>query len=145
MQPDATPKQKPLARFKSWVHKHPRRFYSIVGIGLILAGGLVTMAVLWQQPEEKPVATSKPKPAKVEPKPVYYSPLTGEVISEQTAATKPTTAIMLENSPDARPQSGLKDAEIVYEAVAEGGITRFLAVYQQKQPETVGPVRSLGM
>lgn len=103
------------------------------------------MAVLWQQPQEKPVATSKPKPAKSEPKTVYYSPLTGEVILEQTAATKPTTAIMLENSPDARPQSGLKDAEIVYEAVAEGGITRFLAVYQQKQPETVGPVRSLRM
>ncbi len=52
---------------------------------------------------------------------------------------------MLENSPDARPQSGLKDAEIVYEAVAEGGITRFLALYQQRQPETIGPVRSLRM
>ena len=50
---------------------------------------------------------------------------------------------MIENSLDARPQSGLKDAEVVYEAIAEGGITRFLALYQQNSPSTVGPVRSL--
>ena len=50
---------------------------------------------------------------------------------------------MLENSPDARPQSGLKEAEVVYEAIAEGGITRFAALYQQNKPELIGPVRSI--
>jgi hypothetical protein len=50
---------------------------------------------------------------------------------------------MIENSPDARPQSGLRDAGVVYEAVAEGGITRFLALFQDTEPTYVGPVRSV--
>jgi hypothetical protein len=50
---------------------------------------------------------------------------------------------MIENSPDARPQSGLRDAGVVYEAIAEGGITRFLALFQTEQPDYIGPVRSV--
>jgi len=50
--------------------------------------------------------------------------------------------IMINNHTEARPQSCLYNADIVYEAVAEGGITRFLAVYQTKDCEKVGPVRS---
>lgn len=50
--------------------------------------------------------------------------------------------IMVENSKAARPQSGLGQADVVYEAVAEGGITRFMAVYYCQDSETVGPVRS---
>ncbi len=55
----------------------------------------------------------------------------------------PVTAIMIENSPDARPQSGLKDAGVVFEAIAEGGITRFLTLFQEAQPDYIGPVRSV--
>jgi hypothetical protein len=54
-------------------------------------------------------------------------------------------AIMVENHEEARPQSGLSRADIIYEAVAEGGITRFLAVYfcgASAADITVGPVRS---
>jgi Protein of unknown function (DUF3048). len=51
-------------------------------------------------------------------------------------------AVIIENTPAARPQSGLIDADIVYEALAEGGITRFLALYNNTYPEIVGPVRS---
>jgi hypothetical protein len=50
---------------------------------------------------------------------------------------------MIENSPDARPQSGLGSAGIVFEAIAEGGITRFLALYMEAQPANIGPVRSV--
>lgn len=50
--------------------------------------------------------------------------------------------IMIENHPDARPHSGLSFSDIVYEAVAEGGITRFLAVYYCQDAGIVGPVRS---
>lgn len=57
--------------------------------------------------------------------------------------TRPVTAIMIENSPDARPQSGLLDAGVVFEAVAEGGITRFNALYLESQPDYIGPVRSV--
>ncbi|MBP9738793.1 DUF3048 domain-containing protein [Candidatus Saccharibacteria bacterium] len=146
MQP-SSPDKKPrlFARIKAWVHANPKRTYILVGLGIIIAANLIVLAVFWQQPKEVE-SPKKVQPAKQQaPKPVYYSPLTGEQIESEAAKTKPVTAIMLENSPDARPQSGLKDAEVVYEAVAEGGITRFLAVYQQKKPQLIGPVRSLRM
>jgi hypothetical protein len=50
--------------------------------------------------------------------------------------------VMIEDHVDARPQSGLSGADVVYEAVAEGGITRFLAVYYCQDAGEVGPVRS---
>ncbi len=56
---------------------------------------------------------------------------------------RPVIGVMIENSPDSRPQSGLKDAGVVFEAVAEGGITRFLALFQDTQPTYVGPIRSV--
>jgi hypothetical protein len=51
-------------------------------------------------------------------------------------------SIMIENSEGARPQTGLDKANIVYEVLAEGGITRFLAFYYDQEAEVVGPVRS---
>lgn len=51
-------------------------------------------------------------------------------------------AIMVENQIDSRPQSGLDRADVVYEAVVEAGITRFMAVYANNDAEVVGPVRS---
>lgn len=50
--------------------------------------------------------------------------------------------IMIENHEEARPQSGLSSADVLYEIVAEGGITRFLAVYYCNSAENVGPIRS---
>lgn len=50
--------------------------------------------------------------------------------------------VMIENHEEARPQSGLSSADIIYEAVAEGGITRFLAIFYCNNGEQVGPVRS---
>jgi len=54
-------------------------------------------------------------------------------------------AVMIENSPDARPQSGLGNADIVFEAMAEGGVTRFMAIFYcdaQRYDITLAPVRS---
>lgn len=50
--------------------------------------------------------------------------------------------VMIDNHPDARPQNGLQGADVVYEAVAEGGITRFLAVFHSRSVKKIGPVRS---
>jgi hypothetical protein len=50
--------------------------------------------------------------------------------------------VMIENHQESRPQSGLSSADVVYEAVAEGGITRFLAVFYCQDAGTVGAVRS---
>lgn len=50
--------------------------------------------------------------------------------------------VMIENSRAARPQSGLYQADLVYEVLAEGTITRLLAFYHSEKPEIIGPVRS---
>jgi len=49
---------------------------------------------------------------------------------------------MVDNHIDARPQSGLSNADVIYEAVTEAGITRFMAVYANKEADVVGPIRS---
>ena len=67
--------------------------------------------------------------------------INGILVEEATALQRPI-AVVVENHPDARPQSGLVDADIVYETLAEGGITRFLAIYQTKEVKNIGPIRS---
>jgi hypothetical protein len=133
-----------LARLGAWIRMH-RVISLLVAGSILIAIAAVTAFILVNQ---QPVYTPEPTPSAPAPKPkpvVYYSPLTGERIENESDKTAPVTAIMIENSPDARPQSGIKDAGVVYEAIAEGGITRFLALYQNKKPSLIGPVRSLRM
>ncbi len=129
------------ARVWQWIKSHRPIVIAIIGAILIAAASVTTYAIL-SQPLPKldttPIAV-KPKPPVVK----YYSLLNGIQVAGAANQTSPVTAIMIENSPDARPQSGLKQAEVVYEAIAEGGITRFLALYQQNKPQLIGPVRSV--
>ncbi|MGF2614365.1 DUF3048 domain-containing protein [Rossellomorea vietnamensis] len=70
----------------------------------------------------------------------YEYPLTG--VSSDEESSQRAVAVVVNNHPIARPQSGLDHADIVYEVLAEGNVTRFVALFQSEQPETVGPVRS---
>jgi len=72
----------------------------------------------------------------------YYAPYTGEEVSKETLNNAAFMSI-IENAPEARPQSGFTEADIVYEAMAEGGITRCLAIYQSQLSQKIGPVRSM--
>jgi hypothetical protein len=78
----------------------------------------------------------------VEPPPPPSCPLTGQPARHGQVPDRPALAIKVENLPDARPQAGLDRADIVYEEPVEGGITRFIAVYQCHDAGRVGPVRS---
>lgn len=132
-----------FARLQRWTSRHPRKALAVIGGGIILLA-LIVAGIIFAQPQQKLDTT----PIKVTKKPVptvYYSPLTGIKLADEAATKQPVTAIMIENSPDARPQSGIKQAGIVYEAIAEGGITRFLALYQEAKPGLIGPVRSVRM
>ncbi len=142
---EETKKPRFWTRLHDWIIKHHTATYIIAGVGLVLIASLVAFALLYQKPVEiQPVhSVAKPKPKP--PAPKYYSPLTGLEVPDETATKAPVTAIMIENSPDARPQSGLRQAGVVYEAIAEGGITRFLTLHQQDKPQLIGPVRSLRM
>jgi len=119
-----------------------RKQWLLIGTVLLLI--VASFCVYWfawrKTPVKKEVVVVKK--VAVAPKPTTEpSHLTGVTVPIEMNQM-PVTGIMIENSPDARPQSGLKDAGVVFEAVAEGGITRFLALFQEAQPDYIGPVRS---
>lgn len=117
----------------------------IIILVILLVFGLAVAAYLIFIKKDKSATTNNVQVTqvkKVEVKKEVVSPLTGKVLADENLANRPVTGIMIENSPDARPQSGLTEADMVYEAIAEGGITRFLVVYQESQPQYIGPVRS---
>ena len=130
-------------QIKLWVQAHKK--LSIAG-GLLLVALLVALVIVLTNPDNSEVTrtdTSTATQTETEPEPVTVpSPLTGVQVSEEQAA-RPVTAVVIENSPDARPKSSLHEAGFVFESIAEGGITRYLAMYQESRPSTIGPVRSL--
>ncbi len=99
-----------------------------------------------QNPNQTEKATPAPKKTDQNPQtqdqpasqPVY--PLTG--LPANGPIDNRVVGVMINNYYLARPQSGLHKADIVYEVLAEGRITRFLALFQSQQPDVIGPVRS---
>lgn len=136
------PKLSLLSRIHRWSHAHKSVLLFAAALTIVIGTGVTVLAVMYQAPVYEPVQSSYVPPKKKE-EPKYYSPLTGIEVADEAATKQQITAIMIENSPNARPQSGIKDAGVIYEAVAEGGITRYLCLYQQSKPQLIGPVRSL--
>lgn len=73
-------------------------------------------------------------------KPANRFPFTGIYTDEDVSHR--AVAIMVSNQTQARPQSGLHEADIIFEFLTEGNITRYMALYHSEKPEKVGPVRS---
>lgn len=122
--------------------KQPRVYWTIFAFALLLA-------VLASMINRYYVATKKNERTKLgllglirsRPEKTIVSNLDGLRYSEGIA-NRHALGVMIENHPESRPQFGLTDAGVVYEAIAEGGITRFLAIFGPKIPPLVGPVRS---
>lgn len=89
---------------------------------------------LWPKVERERAVPKPPEPPRW--------PLTGEEAPSEAAVVRRVISVKIENSPAARPQTNLSLADVVYESVAEGGITRFNALFHSKEPDVVGPVRS---
>jgi hypothetical protein len=139
-------KKGPVHRIKH--HLSTRSKAELVGLGvLVLVCGSVLAFLFTHVKKPAEYIAHKQQPVKAVPAPeppatTVASPLSGVQVAPELAQ-RPVTGIMIENSPDARPQSGLQDAGVVYEAIAEGGITRFLTLFQDSRPSYIGPVRSL--
>lgn len=131
-------------RLTAWMVAHKKITIGLAATVAVLVAVLLSFAVFYQAPIAD-IKVPLTHQAKQKPPQRFYSPLTGLPVADEAASKTNITAIMIENSPDARPQSGLQQADVIYEAIAEGGITRFIALYQQSRPELVGPVRSLRM
>lgn len=71
------------------------------------------------------------------------APLTGLDDIDGQANSRPALAVKIGNNIEARPQAGITEADIVYEEIVEGGITRYMAIFNSTVPERVGPVRSV--
>lgn len=109
-------------------------------------GALATVIVLvfgaCSSDEPAPPQAGSPVSPTPSPEPEPRCPLTGEDPTGKVDVSRPAVAVKIENAPQARPQSGLETADVVFEEVVEGGITRFLAIYHCDGSEQVGPVRS---
>ncbi len=134
----------PLRKF--WKrHKKGIITGSLAGLAVLTIGGVYLVRAM-NKPE--PLAVVAPATSSPTPEPTLTtkpSRLTG-VFVDPDKADLPIMASIVENlggTGGARPQSGLSSAGVVYEALAEGGITRYLALWQSDIPADIGPVRSL--
>lgn len=124
-------------------HGKKQWIIAVIILILLLGGGASAYWFVIRKPAKPAAVVVKPQVKKEEPAPTTEaSKLSGLQVPIGTNL-KPVTAVMIENSPDSRPQSGLKDASIIFEAIAEGGITRFSALFQDTAPDYIGPVRSV--
>src|SRR5262249_56540111 len=83
---------------------------------------------------KKRVAPTTPKPT--------VAPLTGLPDPNGESLGRPALSGKIENTPEARPQTNLDAADVVFEEVTEGEITRFVAVYDSTIPAVTGPIRA---
>ena len=105
----------------------------VAAAALVIAGFVVFRG---SPTKVEPVASATP----ATPKPAgpTRSPFTGELVK----ALGPVLAVKIDNIAQARPPTGLSDADIVYVLPVEGGLSRILAIFSSHFPRVVGPVRS---
>jgi hypothetical protein len=147
MGPVTAPGSDPLKPTKqSWRAKLRLKIFRekqwLASAAVVLVCGSIVAFVL-NHVGHKPVASAGPVVVrKVPQKPKTVPSTLSGLPVDPSVNSRPVTGVMVENSLDARPQSGLSQAGVVFEAIAEGGITRFLALYQDQTPANLGPVRS---
>ena len=90
------------------------------------------------EPTLPPATTTTPPP----PSPPV-APLTGLPVTDAAVLTRPAVVVKIDNAPEARPQTGLARADVIIEERVEGGIARFMALFQSADADVVGPVRSV--
>lgn len=126
------------ARLQYFLNEKLSKKQLIIGgvIFVLLLGGAVAFAL-----SRHAAAPTPEQKAAMKAKTPITSPLTGLPVSAADAK-RPVTSVMIENSIFARPQSGLREAGVVFENIAEAGITRFLALYQEAKPKNLGPMHN---
>lgn len=107
-------------------------------VALVAAGGTVAGIAMKGSSSASPTIPPSPTTTAAPGPPC---PLSG-LPSTNGVPDRPALAVKVDNYPTARPQSGLDQADIVYEEPVEGGITRLVAVFQCQSPLLIGPVRS---
>lgn len=155
-------------KFRKWQSDFAKKPFShkliLTSISVAVAGlaaiAMVYSYVIYTSPPHQPLDTSYklleaqkaqafefsqdlPTPPEVKDQ---ENPINGKLYTKEefeTLTARKPIMVIIENHLDARPQAGLTDADLVYETLAESGITRFMAVFWGKDSPKVGPIRSL--
>lgn len=97
-------------------------------------------------PSGEPAASAAPTRTEETTPPPRRSALTGRPLDPATAdaiAARRTIVVKIDDAPAVRTHPGLDEADLIYEVSVEGGLTRYLALFQSRSPQRVGPVRSV--
>ncbi|TBN57598.1 DUF3048 domain-containing protein [Glaciihabitans arcticus] len=113
---------------------------STAAIAVVVLGALILTGCTEAGP--MPVPTPEFTSTYAPPEAITIAPLSGRPIAAGTAVN-PSIAAKIDNHPAARPQVGLETTDIVFEELVEGGLTRYVAIWQSKIPAELGPVRSI--
>jgi len=123
-----------------------RRGY-LIGGGVLLAAAIAILVALVvtggnEAASPKPTTTTAP-PTTTTSVPGVVAPLTGLPVHDASVLDRPALIVKIDNVDSyARPQAGINQADVVFEEVVEGGVTRFAAVFHSREAPLVGPVRS---
>jgi Protein of unknown function (DUF3048) N-terminal domain/Protein of unknown function (DUF3048) C-terminal domain len=126
-----------------------RTRYIVIGVAVVVvlavAGGVFALSS-GGGGDKKQATTTVPTttiPATTTTKAPPIAPLTGLVDPSGASLTRPAMSVKVENTDQARPQAGIDQADVLYEEVVEGNITRFIAIFNSQIPDVIGPVRSV--
>ena len=116
-----------------------RSFFALVAVAALALTGCASDA---SAPEDEVVTTGGGESVEAIVDDATVAALTGETI-EAGSLSRPALAGKIDNHPSARPQVGLDEADIVFEELVEGGLTRYIAIWHSSLPAEIGPVRSV--
>jgi Protein of unknown function (DUF3048) N-terminal domain/Protein of unknown function (DUF3048) C-terminal domain len=115
-----------------------KRLMTLVTLVVLVVAGVV----LWPH-LKKDFSTSASSVTTTTTQPSYVAPLSGLPDPSGSSKTRPAMTVKVENTPDALPQWGVDQADVVYEEIVNGGITRLAAIFNSQVPTKIGPVRSV--
>jgi hypothetical protein len=114
-----------------------RKYLLLLAVLVVIVAGVVAYPHLKSSTPTTTTTTTKPAPK------YSNAPLTGVVDRSGLSLTRPALTVKIENTPEALPQWGINQADVVYEEIVNGGITRLAAIFNSQAPAKVGPVRSV--
>ena len=115
----------------------------VIVVALVVLGAAVVAVVAWPKSKAPSGTATTTTTTSTTPKTPPIAPLTGLPDPSGTALTRPALTVKIENDPNSLPQFGVNQADVVYEEIVNGGITRLAAVFNSQAPAKVGPVRSV--
>ena len=119
----------------------PKKRWTLLGLptaGALLAACSQSLPTSHVAAVRNPTSSSAPTTTTAAP--VY--PLSGLPVTSPTNAQRPALSVKVDNAPGSFPQVGVNDADMVAEALVEGGLTRLFVTYQSHGAPAVGPIRS---